>query len=100
MKVENTEIGPKLNLLSPEGARPQTDAAVVDHVMIAGMWRKIIPGSFHFYVTEGAKPVPFIQFDMVQSPSTGGIDPENKYRCEVFPTAIEGLAYPISSKLD
>jgi len=98
MKVENTKVGPKLNLLSPEGSRPQTDAADVDHVLIDGTWRKIIPGSFHFYVTEGAKPVPFIQFDVVASPGTGGIDPENNYRCEVFPTAIMGLSYPVSTR--
>ena len=98
MKVENSKLSPRLNLLNPEGARPQTDAAAVDHVMIGGMWRRILPGSFHFYVTEGAKPVPFVQFDMVQCPGTGGVDPETYYRCEVFPTAIEGLAYPIPAR--
>jgi len=98
MKVETSKIGPKLNLLNPESSRPQTDANNVDHVLIDGVWRKIIPGSFHFYVTEGAKPVPFIQFDVVASPGTGGIDPENNYRCEVFPTAIMGLSYPVSTK--
>jgi hypothetical protein len=98
MKVETSKIGPRLNLKEPDGERPQADAAQVDHVLIDGTWRKIIPGSFHFYVTEGAKPVPFIQYDMVSSPGTGGVDPEHNYRCEVFPTAIMGLAYPVSTK--
>lgn len=95
MKVESTNRTPKFNLLASDGVRDQTEADEINFVMIDGLWRTIIPGSFKFYVTTGAKPVPFVQFDMVNSPGTGGLDPECYYRCEVFPTAIMGVAYAI-----
>lgn len=95
MKVETTEQSPKFNLLASDGVRDQTDADEIKFVMIDGLWRQIIPGSFKFYKTSGPKPVPFVQFDMVNNPGTGGIDPENYFRCEVFPTAIMGVAYTV-----
>ena len=100
MKIETSESGPKLNLLKPDGVRDQASATEVTHVMVEGFWRQIIPGSFHFYKTAGDKPVPFVQFDVVANPATGGVDPDNNYRVEVFPTAISGLAYPVSTRPD
>ena len=96
MKIEESPDGPKLNLLKPDGIRNQAGATDVDCVLLdTHGWVKIIPGSFHFYKTAGDKPVPFIQFDMVGHPGhTGG---NGKYRVEVFPTAIAGLAYPCPS---
>ena len=95
MNIETSESGPKLNLLKPEGVRDQASAANVTHVLLDGLgWRRIMVGSFHFYKTAGDKPVPFVQFDVVADPATGGVDPGQHYRVEVFPTAIAGLAYP------
>lgn len=87
MKIEISESGPKLNLLKPDGVRDQASAATVDAVLLDGMgWVPIIAGTFHFYKTAGDKPVPFVQFDV--------IDNGKKTRVEVFPTAIAGLSYP------
>jgi hypothetical protein len=87
MKIETSESGPKLNLLKPDGVRDQASAANVDAVLLADNgWVPIIPGTFHFYKTAGDKPVPFVQFDVV--------DNGKKIRVEVFPTAIAGLSYP------
>jgi hypothetical protein len=96
MKVENTDRAPKFNLLNPDGERPQADAADVSAVLLDGEgWTSIVPGSFHFYVTNtNSKPVPFVQFDVIGNPASPG--DFNKYRVEVFPTAIAGLAYPTS----
>lgn len=96
MKIETSESGPKLNLLQPDGVRNQASADDVTHVLLDGLgWRRIIPRSFHFYKTAGDKPVPFVQFDVVADPSSGGVDTDTHYRVEVFPTAIAGLAYPV-----
>lgn len=93
MKIENSSIGPKLNLLKPDGVRPQAGASEIDYVLLdTHGWVKVIPGSFHFYKTAGDKPVPFVQFDVIGSP-TGNANGD-VYRVEVFPTAIAGLAYP------
>lgn len=94
MNIEISESGPKLNLLKPDGVRDQTNAANVTAVLLDGEgWVNIVTGSFHFYKTAGDKPVPFVQFDTYGDP--GGIgDGSRKYRIEVFPTAIAGLAYP------
>lgn len=100
MKIETSESGPKLNLLKPDGVRNQANATEVTHIMVEGYWRQIVPGSFHFYKTAGDKPVPFVQFDVVGNPATGGIDPDTHYRVEVFPTAISGLAYPVPVESD
>ena len=87
MKIEISESGPKLNLLKPDGVRNQASADNVDSVLLDGTgWVPIIPGTFHFYKTAGDKPVPFVQFDV--------IDNGKKIRVEVFPTAIAGLSYP------
>ena len=91
MKIETSESGPKLNLLKPDGIRNQANASEIDYVLLdTHGWVKIIPGSFHFFKTAGDKPVPFVQFDMLGSPTghSSGV-----YRVEVFPTAIAGLAY-------
>lgn len=97
MKIETSEIGPKFNLLKPDGTRNQVHAEDVTHVLLSDTgWKRIIPGSFHFYKTAGDKPVPFVQFDTVADPCTGGIDTNTHYRIEVFPTAIAGLAYPVN----
>mgnify|MGYP003606749741 CR=1 FL=1 len=87
MKIEESQEGPKLNLLKPEGVRNQSSAENVTMVLLADTgWQPIVPGSFHFYKTAGDKPVPFVQFDV--------IDGNDKMRIEVFPTAIAGLSYP------
>lgn len=93
MNIETSETGPKLNLLKPDGTRNQASAADVAWVLLDGEgWVNIISGSFHFYKTAGDKPVPFVQFDIYGDP--GDIsDDTRKYRIEVFPTAIAGLAY-------
>lgn len=91
MKIEESQSGPKLNLLKPDGVRDQAGASDVEYVLLdTHGWVKVIPGSFHFYKTAGDKPVPFIQFDMIGSPTGNNGD---IYRVEVFPTAIAGLAY-------
>ena len=98
MKIEESADGPKLNLLKPEGVRNQQAAANVTHVLLDGLgWTKIIEGSFHFYKTAGDKPVPFVQFDVTESPT--GID-GTRHRVEVFPTAIAGLSYPVPADSD
>lgn len=95
MNIETSESGPKLNLLKPDGVRSQTGSADVTSVLLDGEgWLSIVPGSFHFYKTAGDKPVPFVQFDVTGSPSSTA--DFRKHRIEVFPTAIAGLAYPIS----
>lgn len=95
MNIEISESGPKLNLLNPDGVRNQQAGENVTHVLLDSIgWKRIVTGSFHFYKTAGDKPVPFVQFDIVNDPATGGVDPHNHYRIEVFPTAIAGLAYP------
>jgi hypothetical protein len=95
MKIEESESGPKLNLLKPEGVRNQQSAQNVTHVLLDGLgWTQIVEGSFHFYKTAGDKPVPFVQFDVPESP-TGIADTDQHYRVEVFPTAIAGLSYPV-----
>ena len=94
MNIEVSESGPKLNLLKPDGVRNQTSGADVNAVLLDGEgWTAIVPGSFHFYKTAGDKPVPFVQFDVIGNPANGEL---RKYRVEVFPTAIAGLAYPLS----
>lgn len=94
MKIEESENGPKLNLLQPDGVRSQANASDVNCVLLdTHGWVRIIPGSFHFYKTAGDKPVPFVQFDVIGDPSSSG-PAQGKYRVEVFPTAIAGLAYP------
>lgn len=95
MNIETSESGPKLNLLKPDGVRNQTSGADVNAVLLADSgWVGIVPGSFHFYKTAGDKPVPFVQFDIKYNPANpNGFD---RYRVEVFPTAIAGLAYPVS----
>lgn len=88
MKIETSESGPKLNLLKPDGVREQTGSADVTMVLLdSAGWQPIIPGTFHFYKTAGDKPVPFVQFDVLDESG-------KKMRIEVFPTAIAGLAYP------
>lgn len=95
MKIEVSDSGPKFNLLKPEGTRDQGSGTDVSHVLLDGLgWRKIIAGSFHFYKTAGEKPVPFVQFDVMNDPATGLAT--GRYRVEVFPTAIAGLCYPVS----
>lgn len=97
MNIEISESGPKLNLLEPDGVRNQASAAEVEAVLLDGEgWTPIVPGSFHFYKTAGDKPVPFVQFDVIGNPSSGS--PHGKYRIEVFPTAIAGLAYKIEEQ--
>lgn len=91
MKIETNKNGPKLNLLQPDDVRDQASASEVEYVLLdTHGWVKVIPGSFHFYKTAGDRPVPFIQFDMIGSPTGNNGD---VYRVEVFPTAIAGLAY-------
>jgi hypothetical protein len=94
MNIETSESGPKLNLLKPDGTRNQTGSSDVIAVLLDGEgWTAILPGSFHFYKTAGDKPVPFVQFDVIGNPANSGVF--GKYRIEVFPTAIAGLAYPV-----
>lgn len=95
MKIETSESGPKLNLLKPDGTRNQTAPADVTSVLLDGEgWVAVVPGSFHFFKTAGDKPVPFVQFDVIGNPASTN-PMAGKYRVEVFPTAIAGLAYPI-----
>lgn len=95
MKIEQSENGPKLNLLKPDGIRDQASAEEITHVLLETEgWTQILPGSFHFYKTAGDKPVPFVQFDVIGNP-INGLD-NKKYRVEVFPTAISGLAYRVN----
>lgn len=95
MNIETSESGPKLNLLKPEAVRDQTSATDVACVLLDGEgWVNVVPGSFHFYKTAGDKPVPFVQFDVIGNPANPGVI--GKYRVEVFPTAIAGLAYPVN----
>jgi hypothetical protein len=95
MNIETSESGPKLNLLKPDGVRDQASATDVTCVLLDGEgWINVIPGSFHFYKTAGDKPVPFVQFDIAGNPASPV--PTGNYRVEVFPTAIAGLAYPIT----
>ena len=100
MKIEESADGPKLNLLKPEGVRNQQSAANVTQWLLDGLgWTRILEGSFHFYKTAGDKPVPFVQFDVAESP-TGIADTNQHYRVEGFPTAIAGLSYPVSVDSD
>lgn len=95
MNIETSESGPKLNLLKPDGVRNQASATDVTTVLLDGEgWVAVVPGSFHFYKTAGDKPVPFVQFDVIGDPASPS--KMEKYRVEVFPTAIAGLAYPVS----
>lgn len=94
MNIETSESGPKLNLLKPDGVRNQASATDVTCVLLDGEgWVAVVPGSFHFYKTAGDKPVPFVQFDVIGNPAGSGM---GKHRVEVFPTAIAGLAYPVT----
>lgn len=96
MKIETSESGPKLNLLKPDGVRNQASATDVTSVLLDGEgWVAVVPGSFHFYKTAGDKPVPFVQFDVIGNPASTN-PMAGKYRVEVFPTAIAGLAYPMT----
>lgn len=100
MKIEVSENGPKLNLLNPDGVRNQTHAANVTGVLLADSgWTPIVAGSFHFYKTAGDKPVPFVQFDVLGNPTGCGSD-FDKFRVEVFPTAIAGLSYACPKEND
>lgn len=93
MNIEISESGPKLNLLKPDGTRDQASASDVTCVLLDGEgWVEITPGSFHFFKTAGDKPVPFVQFDVIGNPANS--TRHGRYRVEVFPTAIAGLAYP------
>jgi len=95
VKIEESPNGPKLNLLKPEGTRNQAHAADVTCVLLADDgWLPIVPGTFHFYKTAGDKPVPFVQFDVIGNPGAAWADSQ-KYRVEVFPTSIGGLAYRV-----
>ena len=89
MKIEESNGGPVFNLLKPDGVRDQASAADITMVLVSDAgWQPIIPGSFHFYKTKGDKPVPFVQFDV--------IDEGRKMRIEVFPTSISGVAYGVA----
>lgn len=96
LKAEETEKSPKLNLLKPDGVRKQADEVITD-ILIAGQWMPIVPGSFHFYVTndgkENRKSVPFIQFDVPD-----GIFGNRTKRVEVFPQTVGGYAYNVSEE--
>lgn len=90
MKAEDSLKSPLLNLRQPDGVRPQTNE-VITEVLVGNQWIPIVPGSFHFYISneDPKKAVPFIQFD-VDSDDSGFLAGK---RIEVFPQTVGGYAY-------
>lgn len=87
MKAEDSATDSKLNIMNFVGVKRQVDGALVSKVLLSsGSWINCIKGSFHFYVTKGDKPMPFVQFD-TEDVGAG------QMRVELFPTHVAGVAY-------
>lgn len=108
MKVEDTKNRPALDLLNPEktdtkpvfdpreptGARPQQESADITHVILTnGHTIPILKGSFHYYVTTGQKPLPYVTFDTI---AIGNPQHEQVCRIETMPVNIAGIAYYVN----
>jgi hypothetical protein len=94
MKPEKTSELPAMNLFRPEDAREMVDSKEVTKVWLTnGKEFEVIPGTFHYFVTKGDRPQPFIQFqyeEWVGSPMKG----ESKvFTVEVFPVSMAGVGY-------
>lgn len=91
MKAEDSPLDSKLNIMNFEDSKAQVNSAEITKVLTgSGVWINCIKGSFHFYVTKGQKPMPFVQFDthdVSADPSRG------EMRVEMFPTNVAGVAY-------
>lgn len=87
MKAEDSDKDSKLNIMNFAGVKQQVDGALVTKVLTSsGKWISCLKGSFHFYITKGDKPMPYVQFD-TEDISTGVM------RVELFPTHVAGVAY-------
>ena len=92
MKAEETDLSPVVDLRTPDGIRPQSDSSDVIAVLFSdgsGNWTNVVPGSFHFWVTnpDGGRSVPYIQFE-TQNPVTEEIE-----HIECFPTSCAAFKY-------
>jgi hypothetical protein len=87
MKAEDSDKKSKLDIMSFEGVKPQVDADAVTKVILSsGSIVNCLKGSFHFYITRGDKPMPYVQFD-TEDIGTGVM------RVELWPTNVAGVAY-------
>lgn len=87
MKAEDSDKDSKLNIMNFQGVKPQTDGGVVTKIILSsGTVVSCLKGSFHFYITKGDKPMPYVQFD-TEDIGTGIM------RVELFPTHVAGVAY-------
>jgi hypothetical protein len=87
MKAEDSEKDSKLNIMNFMGVKQQVDGALVTKIILSsGQVISCTKGSFHFYITKGDKPMPYVQFD------TEDIG-QGTMRVELFPTHVAGVAY-------
>lgn len=89
MKGEKTNIKPALDMTNPEGTAEQSEAAKIIGVWLNnGQSYDIVHGSFHYYVTDTERPVPFVRFDAyVSSPVTNQTYVQH---IECFPASLTG----------
>lgn len=90
MQAEQTKDDPKFHPLKTDGVQPQTESHLVTHVLVSGEWVEIAPGSFHYYVTDAGKPLPYIEFRLDDKPYHGSMAGRT---VQVWPQTVGGVAF-------